>query len=145
MCARKPRVKLGRAALTLSEIEIMLYKLPTLQPTIPLSYEEEKPTMLGFLAEGCWLEDTLPEDYAGDPNVVLPKHQPIFSAEGNEKFAFPESEHVNGLVREEMVAVHLTPWALNEVLGVRENLRRFDITDKGRQYLTKRGEHHGDR
>lgn len=114
----------------------MLYKLPTLQPTAPLTYEQERPTMLGFLAKGCWLEDTLPEDYAGDSNVVLPEHQPIFSAEENEKFAFPDPYHVNQLVRDGLVSVSLSPWGLNQVLGVRRNLRRFALTDEGRRYLS---------
>lgn len=113
----------------------MLYNIVELQPDVPLSYEEEKPTLLGFLANGCWLEDTLPEDYVGDPNVVLPEHQPIFSADANEKFAFPDPEHVNQLVREGMVTVQLSTWKWNEFFGVRRNLRRFNITSKGQQYV----------
>jgi hypothetical protein len=116
----------------------MMYNLPTLQPTVPLTYEQEKLTMLGFLANGCWLEDTLPQDYVDDSDVVLPEHQPIFSTKGNEKFAFPDPEHVNGLVREGMVAVHLLTWEWNEVFGVRQNLRRFNITDKGRRFVVDR-------
>jgi len=92
--------------------------------------------MLRFLAEGCWLEDTLPEDYAGDPNVVLPEHQPIFSADRNEQFAFPDPCHVDQLVRDRLVSVSLSPWRLNGVLGVRRNLRRFTLTGKGRRYLS---------
>lgn len=115
----------------------MLYKIAELQPDVPLSYEQEKPTMLGFLANGCWLEDTLPENYIGDPNIVLPEHQPIFSSDENEKFAFPDPEHVNQLVKEGMVSVQLSTWKWNEFFGVRRNLRRFNITSKGQQYVAE--------
>jgi hypothetical protein len=114
----------------------MLYSLPTPQPDTPLSYEQELPMLLR-LAKKSDLKDTVSQNDPGGQHVVLPEHQPIFENERKGLSAYPEPGHVNQLVIDGLVSVHLSPWALNDLIGVRRNSRRFKITDKGIQWLTE--------
>jgi hypothetical protein len=99
--------------------------------------EEKRLEVLRYLSRDCQLFDNIHKE-STDPQTVHEHDHPGFQGEDNIPFDYPEADVLNGLIKEGLLRVQISPWKDGERENPHYNLRHFRLTDKGRQYWEAR-------
>ena len=100
------------------------------------SVEEQRSTALRYLHEGHKLVDVI-EKSRENPTLVLRNDHPAFFARDNPYFDYVKPEILNQMVSEGLIAVATAPWDIIYRDHPDYDVRRFTLTDSGRQYLER--------